>query len=214
MMMMSDALLLSIQELGLHPRIVEWLRFDRRSDQPLVLTDEMREMIENDAYELEMYGVVMDYETQGDLEVFDTYQSRQMILFPNSNVLQNEHEFKDSNLINALAELVIDVDFDTFVALRGGVRGGVNTGGGADDNDDDSVDSLGDDLPLQYRYTKANNNEGDDDTCYVCLNNVPNAVFTDCGHAGICCPCAHKIVTGALPTCPLCRVEVTSFHEC
>ena len=207
-MMMSDALLLSIQELGLHPRIVEWLRFDRRSDQPLVLTDEMREMIENDTHELETYGVVMDYETQGDLEVFDAYQSRR--IFPNSSVLlQNEHEFRDSNLVNALAELAIDVDFETFAALRGGVRGGgVYTGA---DDDCDSVDSLGDDIPLQYRYTKANE---DDDTCYVCLNNVPNAVFTNCGHAGICCPCAHKIVTGALRTCPLCRVEVTSFDQC
>ena len=148
----------------------------------------------------------MSFETQGDLEVFDAYQSRQII--PNSSVLlQNEHEFRDSNLVNALAELVIDVDFDTFAALRGGVY----TGADDDDDDCDSVDSLGDDIPLQYRDIRANE---DDDTCYVCLNNVPNAMFTDCGHAGICCPCAHKIVTGALRTCPLCRVEVTSFDQC
>jgi hypothetical protein len=50
-----------------------------------------------------------------------------------------------------------------------------------------------------------------ENTCYVCMDNIPNAMFPDCCNTGICCLCAHRIVTST-QTCPLCRGSVASFR--
>jgi hypothetical protein len=48
--------------------------------------------------------------------------------------------------------------------------------------------------------------------CYVCHTNFPNARFTPCGHAEICCACAHQVVQRG-QNCPLCRAVILSFER-
>ena len=49
-----------------------------------------------------------------------------------------------------------------------------------------------------------------EDACFVCFTNVPDAMFPQCGHAGLCCVCADKIVK-TTQKCPLCRKAAASF---
>ena len=50
-----------------------------------------------------------------------------------------------------------------------------------------------------------------EDACFVCFTNVPDAMFPQCGHSGLCCVCADKIVKSTQKKCPLCRGAATSF---
>ena len=73
-----------------------------------------------------------------------------------------------------------------------------------EDRDSDPEDYHNDMLPTIPAQ------EGEN-TCYVCMDNIPNAMFPDCCNTGICCLCAHRIVTST-QTCPLCRGSVASFR--
>jgi hypothetical protein len=94
------------------------LRFDRRSNEPLVLTEEMLGNIEADKLEIETFGYIMAYETKSDIEVFSNYELK----ISDQNKLQTEQEFRDSELVDALLCLDISVDMDTFTALRSGMK--------------------------------------------------------------------------------------------
>ena len=50
-----------------------------------------------------------------------------------------------------------------------------------------------------------------EDACCVCLVNRPNAQFTLCGHAQVCCVCADTLVRDETPRCPLCRARIAGF---
>ena len=54
--------------------------------------------------------------------------------------------------------------------------------------------------------------QDDQDACYICMENAPNAKFPSCEHAELCCACAYQI-TQSSRRCPLCRGAVTSFER-
>ncbi len=45
-------------------------------------------------------------------------------------------------------------------------------------------------------------------SCIICMDNVPNATFKDCGHTGFCLECANSIQASRSPQCPTCRTEL------
>lgn len=49
-----------------------------------------------------------------------------------------------------------------------------------------------------------------EDTCFICLDNVPDAKFNECGHSGVCCKCADSVIRRGM-ACPLCRADVFDF---
>ena len=50
-----------------------------------------------------------------------------------------------------------------------------------------------------------------EDTCFVCLDKVPDCKFIDCNHGHICCICADRLIKGS-GKCPLCRGVVTRYE--
>lgn len=50
------------------------------------------------------------------------------------------------------------------------------------------------------------------ETCFICCENVPNIVFIDCGHGGVCVMCTLEIVSKK-NQCPLCREVVNKIVE-
>ena len=72
--------------------------------------------------------------------------------------------------------------------------------------------SLVDRMPREALVTReAQENE---DTCYVCLSNVQNAILRPCGHTKICSACAYTIIVRSAVVkkkCPLCRGDVAYF---
>ena len=54
-----------------------------------------------------------------------------------------------------------------------------------------------------------------EDTCFVCLDKVPDCKFVDCNHLNntgyICCICADRLIKGSRK-CPLCRGVVTRYE--
>ena len=208
---LSEALQQSIQ--AIHPATVAFMYFDRHSTEPLVLTENHIAQIQNDQEELDNLGYINPYETESDAEVFLAYERRIL----NTNELQTEQEFRDTILVNVLMDLVIDVDMDTFYALRSQFSGpwynpmwnqNVNPEDHSEwdnENSDFDPEDYADDLTPWIQAQEG------DDTCYVCMDNIPNAMFPDCGNKGICCLCAHRICT-TTQTCPLCRGSVASFR--
>jgi hypothetical protein len=59
-----------------------------------------------------------------------------------------------------------------------------------------------------YQVTEATEGE---DACYVCCVNRPNATLPNCGHTGICCACASRLMRSQTPRCPLCRAMISHF---
>ena len=66
------------------------------------------------------------------------------------------------------------------------------------------------DLPGQKAVTE--NDDDDEDLCYICYMNKPSCVFLDCGHGGVCIDCALQTIEQKR-TCGLCRKEVTQMIE-
>lgn len=205
---LSEALQESIQ--AIHPATVAYMYFDRRSTEPLVLTENHRWQIQNDQEELANLGYINPYQTESGAEVFLAYERRIL----NTNELQTEQEFRDTILVNVLVDLVIDVDMDTFDALRSGFSGPWNNpmwNQNVNPDDWSEFDENSESDPEDYDPTPWIQAQEGEDTCYVCMDNVPDAMFPDCGNTGICCLCAHRIVTST-QTCPLCRGSVASFR--
>ncbi len=50
-----------------------------------------------------------------------------------------------------------------------------------------------------------------EDTCFVCLDKVPDCKFVDCNHGHICCICADRLIKES-GKCPLCRLAVTRYE--
>jgi len=46
--------------------------------------------------------------------------------------------------------------------------------------------------------------------CYVCCVERRNAVLFECGHGGVCFPCAQSLATRHPRTCPICRQPITA----
>ena len=57
-----------------------------------------------------------------------------------------------------------------------------------------------------------NNAEEDDSLCVICFTNIPNAVFLDCGHGGVCINCAIDSMKRN-NSCLLCRNLVVQILE-
>ncbi len=48
--------------------------------------------------------------------------------------------------------------------------------------------------------------------CYICENNVSDAILIDCGHGGVCCECAIKSIEQK-NECMECRKSVKSIYK-
>ena len=44
------------------------------------------------------------------------------------------------------------------------------------------------------------------DECIICLTNLPNVLFCNCGHIAICEECGKM---KSLETCPVCKTKIT-----
>jgi len=54
--------------------------------------------------------------------------------------------------------------------------------------------------------------EKEENLCYICENNVSNAILTECGHGGICCDCAIKSIEQK-NECMECRKPVGAIYK-
>lgn len=48
--------------------------------------------------------------------------------------------------------------------------------------------------------------------CYVCMERQATAMLLDCGHAGLCLPCAKRLLASTR-TCPLCRNPISRVMQ-
>ena len=170
-------------------------------------------------------------------EVFSRYERR--INVDNGAVLP-WHEANDAVLINSLtSNLVIDVCFDTFSALRYGIQNMHMMMEFDEDVMAVAADAqrlieerraalVGRDLSSYMRYgeqeedtfqqqTRLATEDDDEDVCCICLVNFPNAAFDGClkESGGVCCcPCANAVLDrpGATKKCPHCRAVISGFH--
>ena len=55
-------------------------------------------------------------------------------------------------------------------------------------------------------------NKEEEDLCYVCENHVSNAILGECGHGGVCCECALKLIDQK-NECMGCRKPVTAIYK-
>lgn len=114
---MSEPLQQSIDSLYAHPYTVAFMRFNRRSDAPIVVTDQLQDQMEEDGMELENRGFITPaYFTSTDQEVFEIYQDHDIHLSESDP--HTEQELLDCILILSLRELAFEVDFETFCNLR------------------------------------------------------------------------------------------------
>ncbi len=54
--------------------------------------------------------------------------------------------------------------------------------------------------------------EREENLCYICENNVSNAILTECGHGGVCCDCAIKSIEQK-NECMGCRKPVGAIYK-
>lgn len=68
------------------------------------------------------------------------------------------------------------------------------------------------DAHILAAYDKDREAEGaaDSDVCWICESGPREAVFLECGHGGVCYPCAEKCWSSQRRHgCPMCRQPVT-----
>jgi len=70
--------------------------------------------------------------------------------------------------------------------------------------------------PVGPMFAGAENEDDPDDdahTCTICMDRAPEAILLECGHGGLCMPCAESIwnqgADGRL--CPMCRKAITGI---
>jgi hypothetical protein len=163
---------------------------------------------------------------------FDTYEEflRSSDDYPELTAEQVQDLY--AALAARINDLVIDVDPDTVEALNFGVATrGAHPYDYPDEYWPDTYEerqrfistllssySDEDDTELEQQTTvekptspAAKTAKDGEEACFVCFTNVPDAMFPQCGHSGLCCVCADKIVKSTQNKCPLCRGPATSF---
>ena len=50
---------------------------------------------------------------------------------------------------------------------------------------------------------------GDGSVCWICWQEPPTAVLMECGHGGLCTPCAERCWRKRPHLCPMCRQRIT-----
>ena len=50
---------------------------------------------------------------------------------------------------------------------------------------------------------------GDGSVCWICWQDPPTAVLMECGHGGLCTPCAERCWRKRPHLCPMCRQRIT-----
>jgi len=60
---------------------------------------------------------------------------------------------------------------------------------------------------------RSSNVASEDQHCYICMDNVHNAVFMPCGHGGICYECAIDAWKKKQTRCPQCRQTITQVLQ-
>ena len=139
---LSEPLQKSIDRLDAHPYTVAFMRFNRRSSEPIELTDDLYAQMQDDGMQLYDRGIIASHYTQRiDWEAFQIYQDRDIHLRESDP--QTEQELLDCILILSLRELIVEVDFETFCRLRIRPPGFFeNYGWESDDGDGDGDDFL------------------------------------------------------------------------
>ncbi len=235
---LSEAVQSSIDRVGINLETLSFLRFNRRSTEPIEFDEEQLEIIERENAAVAVMGQVdnrdIHYEVLSDTNAYLNYVGR----IVDTSVEQTEQEFHDSLLFRDLFELVIDIDYDTFSSLRMGMQfqegwyGGSMLGEEADiirEMRDDRYDSYDWESDMEEEEEELNQEGLDDapttttipvipveevgkDACCICYVNVPNAFFPGCGHSEFCPVCADRIVRTA-QRCPLCRADAKSYFD-
>ena len=114
---LSEPLKESIDRLYAHPYTVASMRFNRRSSEPIKVTDAMHAQMQDDGMQLYDRGVIASHYIQRiDWEAYTIYQDRDTHLSESDP--QTEQELLDCILILSLRELIVEVDFETFCRLR------------------------------------------------------------------------------------------------
>lgn len=55
----------------------------------------------------------------------------------------------------------------------------------------------------------------EENLCFVCFSDPPDSILLECGHAGMCCDCATRLLEGDIERakCPICRAQVAQVAE-
>jgi hypothetical protein len=216
MIVLSGPLQRSIDRLEIDSYTTANMRFNRRHNGPLEVTEFLRSQIEYDADQMEELGYINDYVDNSDAEAFEIHQNREIQLSESDP--HTEQELLDCILMISLREFAVEVDFDTFCNLRVRVPFGFYGYYEPDIESESSDDTLevhltilhNLDVAMQVVYEVREALEHED-RCCVCLDNFPNATFAGCVKEGVCCcSCANKILMRGM-RCPHCRVEVSKF---
>ena len=64
----------------------------------------------------------------------------------------------------------------------------------------------------RFKSTARDKNDDEDGLCVICFTNIPNAVFLDCGHGGVCIDCSIDSMKRN-NSCLLCRKLVVQILE-
>mmetsp|Transcript_5459 Transcript_5459/g.18466 ORF Transcript_5459/g.18466 Transcript_5459/m.18466 type:complete len:195 (-) Transcript_5459:301-885(-) len=54
---------------------------------------------------------------------------------------------------------------------------------------------------------------GKNEECFICFDREASCVFMECGHAGVCRPCANKLWARPPHQCPTCRERIQLVVE-
>lgn len=114
---LSEPLQRSIDRLRIHPYTIAHMRFNRRSERPIELTDDLVEEIEEHRLQLDASGFIRDdYTVRSNEEAFWIFQDHDIRL--NESDPMTEQEMLDCILMISLRDLEVEVDFETFCNLR------------------------------------------------------------------------------------------------
>eukprot|EP00884_Botryococcus_braunii_P010663 jgi/Botrbrau1/19599/Bobra.0035s0077.1 len=53
----------------------------------------------------------------------------------------------------------------------------------------------------------------EEELCYLCCEAAPTAVLLECGHGGLCPPCAYRVLLRPPHACPTCRCAIHQVAE-
>jgi hypothetical protein len=113
---LSEPLQRSIDRLRIHPYTIAHMRFNRRSDRPIELTDSLRDQIDTDRYDFRRDRYIDPYDETSDTAAYAIYQNHN--IQTSESDPHTEQQLLDCILILSLRESVVEVDFETFCNLR------------------------------------------------------------------------------------------------
>ena len=95
---------------------------------------------------------------------------------------------------------------ETVTAAEAAARG---EGGSADAAADGAADLEGGGGGEAAAEGESAPDMGDGSVCWICWQDPPTAVLMECGHGGLCTPCAERCWRKRPHLCPMCRQRIT-----